>query len=507
MTGAAAASQRRPGVGLSWTRELDPVLQQHRDLVDWVEFEPQTTWLVAARGVPPRAPGELLHHLQQLPQRKLIHSVAAPVGGTGRSSTQHLALLRQAVRALRAPYLSEHLSFNASHGVSTGFFMPPRQTDAQVRVVADNILRLQDAVGVPVAIENGTSYLRVRNDEMPDGEFIARVAEAADCGLLLDLHNAYANGVNGRQALAEFLASLPLDRVWELHLAGGMERSGFWLDAHSGPVPQALWQQVQDLPGRLPALQAAVFEVFPSFLADAAPGLVADEIRRIHRWLDEAVPTPRAGVAQMAEAAVVRPLPEAPAGPGPHDGPAWEAALTELLTGQAMCQGSPDARALRDELAAEPGVPLVQDLVFSFRASMVVQVLRLSAQLLLASVGPMAFRRMLQDSFEHHPPQMYATLEAQAFAEHVLQRDWRVPYLMDLLRYELALTQTLVDEQPRVVEFSFEPMPLLRALAEGRLPDEVPQAGQFEIELLPDETAERHPREQLLSADSFWDGS
>jgi hypothetical protein len=61
-----------------------------------------------------------------------------------------------------------------------------------------------------------------------------------------------------------------------------------------------------------------------------------------------------------------------------------------------------------------------------------------------------------------------------------------VPYLAEMLRYELALTQTLIDGQARVVDFPYEPMPLLRALTDGRLPDEVPQAGRFEIELLPE---------------------
>lgn len=61
-----------------------------------------------------------------------------------------------------------------------------------------------------------------------------RVVESADCGLLLDLHDLFANALNGRQSLDEFLDLAPLDRVWEVHLAGGMEVDGFWLDAHSG---------------------------------------------------------------------------------------------------------------------------------------------------------------------------------------------------------------------------------------------------------------------------------
>jgi uncharacterized protein (UPF0276 family) len=478
----------RAGVGVSWTGALDPVLQQHAELIDWIEFEPQTSWLVASAGAPPRAPRAVLDHLQRLPGRKLVHSVAAPVGGTTRPTPQHLALLRDAVRALDAPWASEHLSFNASHGVCTGFFMPPRQTDAQVRVIADNIRRLQDALGVPIAIENGTSYLCPRSDEMADGEFVARVAEAADCGLLLDLHNAYANAVNGRQPLQDFLAALPLHRVWELHLAGGMQRDGFWLDAHSGPVPSELWHLVRELPRRLPALQAVIFEIFPTFLQDLGSAVVVDELHRMRAWLSEqtVVDAPPPTV-EAAPALSLRSCDSAIRMAAQGD--PWEAALTSLVTGQAVQPDDADTAALQADLTEEAGVPLVRDLVFSFRASMVVQVLRLSSRLLLCSVGPDVFRRMLQDTFEHHAPALYATLEAQAFAAQVAARGWHVPYLADTLRYELALTQTLIDGTPRVVEFSFEPMPLLRALTDGRLPDEVPEAGRFEIELLPDAEA------------------
>ncbi len=479
----------RPGVGISWTRELEPLLTLHPERIEWLEFEPQTTWLVAP-GQAPRAPRAVIERLLRAPGRKLVHSVAAPVGGAQRPDAHHLTLLREAVVALQPPFVSEHLAFNAAHGVCTGFFLPPRQTEAQVRVIADNIRRLQDALGVPVAIENGTSYLRPRSDEMRDGEFIARIAEAADCGLLLDLHNAYANAVNGRQPLHELLAELPLQRVWELHLAGGMERDGFWLDAHSGPVPEALWQLVRGLPARLPALQAVIFEMFPTFIAEQGTQTVGDELLRLSAWLDEGAA--EAPPASAPPAQPVAPPLELATAPVAHEdtGDDWETALTELVTGQPLDAGSAaSAASWRAALEGEAGVPLLRDLVFSFRASMLVQALPLTMRLLLANLAPEAVRLVQRDAFAHQPPRLYAALEAEAFATHVHARGLHVPHFAELVDYELALARTLIDGQPRVVSFGVEPMPLLRALAEGRLPDEVPQAGRFEIELLPDEAA------------------
>jgi hypothetical protein len=363
--------------------------------------------------------------------------------------------------------------------------MPPRQTSAQVKVVADNILRLQDSLGVPVAIENGVSYLNPRTDEISDAEFIALVAEAADCGLLLDLHNAYTNAINGRQPLDEFLKGLPLNRVWEIHLAGGIRQDGFWLDAHSGAVPEEMWSLIRDLPTELTNLQVVNFEVFPSFLTGYKLEEVIAELGLIRSWASGSFSgeTPPQNDIQPQQLSLkyVDSI-----SPGLGRGDAWEAVLTSLVTSCEVVLDDDDTLPLRQDFVNESGIVLVRELVFSFRASMIVQVLKLSSCLLLHTVGPWVLRQMLGDAFLNNPPVLYALLEAQVFAQHVQTRGWKVPYLKELLDYELAVAKTLIDMKPRVVQFPFEPMPLLRALADERVPDQVLQEGQFEIEILPD---------------------
>ena len=102
------------------------------------------------------------------------------------------------------------------------------------------------------------------------------MAEGADCGILLDLHNVYTNAINGRQPVDEFIAQLPLERVWEVHLAGGFWMDGYWLDAHSGPMPMPLVRHARDVVSRLPRLGAIIFEIYPSFVESTG----VDEICR-----------------------------------------------------------------------------------------------------------------------------------------------------------------------------------------------------------------------------------
>jgi uncharacterized protein (UPF0276 family) len=463
------------GVGITYSAAIVPLLDRCPDLFDVIEVEPQTLWTRAGDDAPRFQIEEaVVEHLEQLPGQKLIHSVGTPVGGTVAPEPAQLELLAAMVERFRAPWLSDHLSYNQTPEFATGFFLPPRQTQAGVEAVTRSISVVQQAVQVPILVETGVNYLRPRTDEIPDGQFVAEVVERADCGLLLDMHNVFTNALNGRQPVDEFVAALPLERVREIHLAGGMELDGFWLDAHSGELPEPLTAICEDLVPRLPNLAAIIFEIFPSFVPLVGLDLVQAQIERLHElWsFRGTVPGPPRPRALRLESS--------PDGADALPPEAWERALGALVIGRD------DAADGDDGLRDDPAISLVQGLIHEFRASMIVGVLRLTSRLLMLALGAEAFRTILASYWLATPPQMYASLEAEAFADHLGELNLEVPHLAQVLRFEQAVTATLTDGQTRVVAFEFEPLPLLRALAEGRLPEEPPRPGSFEIELTAD---------------------
>jgi uncharacterized protein (UPF0276 family) len=468
------------GVGITYSGAIEELLAARPELFDVLEIEPQAFWRRTVEGPPHfHVDGDVLDHLEGLPGRKLIHSVGTPVGGTVAPDPEQLALLARMVERFGSPWASDHLSYNQTPEFATGFFLPPRQTREGVAVVTRSIRAIQDALGVPVAVETGVNYLRPRGEELSDGAFVAAVAEAADCGLLLDMHNVFTNALNGRQPVDEFLAAIPLERVWEVHLAGGMELDGFWLDAHSGAIPDPLFAICETVVPRLPNLAAIMFEIFPSFVPVVGLDLVERQMERLHElWaLREARPAPPVPVPMP------RPIVLSAEGPDGADTlppEAWERALGQLVIGRAPTD---DVAA---ELEQDPGVRIIQGLIHEFRGSMIVGVLRLTSRLLMLALGPPAFRIILDDYWKATPPQMYASLEADAFAAHLRRLDLGVPHLAAILEFEQAVTATLTDGRARIVAFDVEPLPLLRALGAGRLPDEPPQPGRFEIELTPD---------------------
>jgi uncharacterized protein (UPF0276 family) len=94
----------------------------------------------------------------------------------------------------------------------------------------------------PFALENITYYFEVPKGQMTEAEFITRVIEGADIGLLLDVTNVYINSANHGYDPYAFLKAIPLDRVVQLHLAGGILQDGKWVDSHSHPIPEPVFE-------------------------------------------------------------------------------------------------------------------------------------------------------------------------------------------------------------------------------------------------------------------------
>jgi uncharacterized protein (UPF0276 family) len=128
--------------------------------------------------------------------------------------------------------------------------------------VAERARALQDVLGVPLLHEDVFFYAPFPGSDITPGEFVAGVAEQAGTFLLLDLHNIYANSVNHPWfSTDEYLATIPLDRVLEIHIAGGQWIDGWYHDFHNAPVPEPVWQMLEAVLPQVPQLRAVVLEV------------------------------------------------------------------------------------------------------------------------------------------------------------------------------------------------------------------------------------------------------
>ncbi|MCK0149101.1 DUF692 domain-containing protein [Marivita sp. S6314] len=460
------------GIGMIFSAALTPFLRRRPDALDVLEIEPQTLWLADDPIDGPFAEFRpALEAFSELPQAKLVHSVGVPLGGTRRPDPGQMALLKATADRLNSPWVSEHLSVAGTPHQSAGFLLPPLQTEDGVATAVANIQAFKAGLGRPVAVETGVAYLKRKAFEMPDGVFLRRVAEEADCGLLLDLHNLWCNHINDRIDIDETLSQIPFDRVWEVHLAGGEEMGGVWLDSHSGAMPDALAARAREVIAELPNLGAVNFEIYDTFLErvdDAEFDQIVEDLRSI--WA-------HAGQSRsdLRPFDIVTPVDSHDTSPAQ-----WEDSLT-----RAVWKSDPSGHLWPED---HPLLTLYAFLARSFRGSLLTRALPRAVRYGLLRDGD-RFEQTLSAYFDAQSPQMFAPLEAAAFRNWLIAQGEHDPLMLGLLDYDMAFIEMLTSDTPKIVRFPGDPAPVFEALVEGRLPAQ-PKPPEWELEILPDATSD-----------------
>lgn len=155
-------------------------------------------------------------------------------------------------KMLDTPWVSNHC-FYGDASWSNVWSSPLQFSRAEVVRVATRARALQDIYGVPLGHENAAYYRTCPGSEMPEEEFLARTLELSGTYLHLDLHNLYANALNhagNDYSISRFLATIPLDRVISIHMAGGRWIDDQYHDLHDTRVPPAVWDMLDDVLSR-----------------------------------------------------------------------------------------------------------------------------------------------------------------------------------------------------------------------------------------------------------------
>jgi uncharacterized protein (UPF0276 family) len=171
-----------------------------------------------------------------------IHALDTSIGSADGVDERYLERIARLVAYAKPRWWSDHLAFTRAGGVQLGAFAPLPHTREAVDVVARNVARVRAIVDAPFALENPAAPFAVAGAQYAPGEFLAAVADAADCALLLDVENLHADAWNLRTDAGAVVAAIPLDRIVEVHLAGGHRAGAGYADAHNGPVPAATWR-------------------------------------------------------------------------------------------------------------------------------------------------------------------------------------------------------------------------------------------------------------------------
>src|SRR5262249_52050642 len=145
---------------------------------------------------------------------------------------------------------SEHIAFTRAGGIDIGHLAPLPFTQVAIDAVCRNIDTVRQRIPVPLILENITYNVLLPRQEMSEAEFLAEILERTDCGLLLDVTNLHVNSENLQYDARAFLDHLPLERVVQLHFAGGCLHDGTLIDSHSEPTSEEVWRLLEEVLSR-----------------------------------------------------------------------------------------------------------------------------------------------------------------------------------------------------------------------------------------------------------------
>jgi len=241
---------------------------RHRHFKEFIEDKPNVPWLEVHTENFFSQDSTAAKYLREI--RKVYPMSAHCVGlSLGSANTtcpvreQHLQKLKRTIDWLQPTLVSDHLSWSASDGVHyLPDLLPIPFTEEALKIVTQNINRVQDVLQRQILIENPSSYLNFLESPLPEYEFLSTLVENTSCGLLLDLNNVYVSAHNQDFDPLNYIENIPLAAVKEMHLAGysidHIEGKDVYIDTHGQRVYEGVWQLYQQAIKRFGAIPTLI---------------------------------------------------------------------------------------------------------------------------------------------------------------------------------------------------------------------------------------------------------
>jgi uncharacterized protein (UPF0276 family) len=188
--------------------------------------------------------GRPLYVLDQIAERYpiVMHGVSMSIGSTDPIDFEYLRKLKTLASRVDAVWLGDHVCWTGVAGVNGHDLYPIPYTDESLALLVDRIRIVQDFLERPLILENASTYLTFADSTIPEEEFLFRMAQEADCGLLLDVNNVYVSCRNHDLDPWSYLEGIPYERVVQLHLAGHTDKGTHCIDTHDSAVIDPVWE-------------------------------------------------------------------------------------------------------------------------------------------------------------------------------------------------------------------------------------------------------------------------
>lgn len=220
------------GIGLRIPHYKD--IFELKPKIDWFEIISEN--FLVAGGKPMENLERILEHYPVVQ-----HGVSLAIGSPDPLDFDYLKRLKALTKITKTPWLSDHLCWGKLPGAHYHDLLPLPYTKEVINYVVERARIVQDYLEIPFALENLSSYVGFKTDEMPEWEFYSAVVEKADIYMMLDVNNIYVSSRNHGFNPEDYYRNIPLDRVLQIHLAGHSDHGDYVIDTHDNYVRDEVW--------------------------------------------------------------------------------------------------------------------------------------------------------------------------------------------------------------------------------------------------------------------------
>lgn len=266
------------GIGIGLRPEHYEEIFRDNPAIDWFEIISENFMVEG---------GKPLYHLHKILERYPVvqHGVTLAIGSPDPLDWDYLHRLKALTKITKTPWLSDHLCWGRLPGAHYHDLLPLPYTQEVVDYVVERARIVQDFLEIPFALENLSSYVGYRSDEMSEWEFYSQIVEKADIHMMLDINNIYVSSRNHGFDPKTYLDNIPIERVIQVHLAGHSDMGDYVLDTHDDHVRDEVWALYGDFYKRVEGV-STLLEWDDNFLSFADTWKEALKAKQYQRTLD-----------------------------------------------------------------------------------------------------------------------------------------------------------------------------------------------------------------------------
>ncbi|KTC93172.1 MULTISPECIES: DUF692 domain-containing protein [Legionella] len=220
------------GIGISYMNAIGEHIAKNIEIFDFIEAYSERFFI--------RDDNSLLNKIIKN-KPVVLHGLDLSLGTPGNLDEVYCNKLASVINETNCCWFSDHISLTKIENIEVGHLMPICFNDENIELIVSKIKALTKNITTPFLLENITYYYQIPNSDIKEADFISCILHQADCGMLLDLNNLYLNSLNHNYDPYEYLKKIPLERVVEIHLAGGSFKENMHVDTHANSISKEVW--------------------------------------------------------------------------------------------------------------------------------------------------------------------------------------------------------------------------------------------------------------------------